>query len=366
MQTERDAPCPCGSGKKYKKCCLTKDVTEHFPMPIDEAYQAFQWLGGRVQRKLVDAYQQLSPIEVEASFRAFLANPLIDKQAFLDFQTTPAFRERVPELLDYMVLNALPMPNGAPLLEFGAASMSTDFDAEEWSALNRLRKGQLGIFQIEDLFPETHRVRARDILRDRIILIHDVKLSKSGPRFMILMGKVVYLPEIEAHILYTLSPFAIEPQQKPECLEQLRRCAETLESGSTQSSDWLQTLNSHPMTFYWLDIWLLHHACTASAGETSPLPDGVEKEAFPSALPLMEGDAIPQEALDQLQKRYIDDLYDQPIPALGNLTPAQAVKIPEFRSNVVEWLEAMEHHYSLGNSIMRRLNTDSLRSRLGL
>ncbi len=25
MHTERNAPCPCGSGKKYKKCCLAKD-----------------------------------------------------------------------------------------------------------------------------------------------------------------------------------------------------------------------------------------------------------------------------------------------------------------------------------------------------
>ncbi len=24
MKTGRNAPCPCGSGKKYKKCCLNK------------------------------------------------------------------------------------------------------------------------------------------------------------------------------------------------------------------------------------------------------------------------------------------------------------------------------------------------------
>ena len=24
-QTGRNEPCPCGSGKKYKKCCLEKD-----------------------------------------------------------------------------------------------------------------------------------------------------------------------------------------------------------------------------------------------------------------------------------------------------------------------------------------------------
>ena len=25
MNVERNAPCPCGSGKKYKKCCMAKD-----------------------------------------------------------------------------------------------------------------------------------------------------------------------------------------------------------------------------------------------------------------------------------------------------------------------------------------------------
>ncbi|MFT5083329.1 MAG: hypothetical protein ACI9Y1_001371 [Lentisphaeria bacterium] len=27
-KTPRNGPCPCGSGKKYKKCCLQKDEAE--------------------------------------------------------------------------------------------------------------------------------------------------------------------------------------------------------------------------------------------------------------------------------------------------------------------------------------------------
>ena len=27
MKIGRNAPCPCGSGKKYKKCCLDKNIT---------------------------------------------------------------------------------------------------------------------------------------------------------------------------------------------------------------------------------------------------------------------------------------------------------------------------------------------------
>jgi len=26
MKVQRNEPCPCGSGKKYKHCCLNKDV----------------------------------------------------------------------------------------------------------------------------------------------------------------------------------------------------------------------------------------------------------------------------------------------------------------------------------------------------
>ena len=31
MPTSRNAPCPCGSGKKYKKCCMLKEMP---PTPV--------------------------------------------------------------------------------------------------------------------------------------------------------------------------------------------------------------------------------------------------------------------------------------------------------------------------------------------
>ncbi|MDP7135072.1 MAG: SEC-C metal-binding domain-containing protein, partial [Planctomycetota bacterium] len=27
-KVKRNAPCPCGSGKKYKKCCMAKETAE--------------------------------------------------------------------------------------------------------------------------------------------------------------------------------------------------------------------------------------------------------------------------------------------------------------------------------------------------
>lgn len=36
MSTGRNEPCPCGSGKKYKKCCLAADQTAAKPQPVYE------------------------------------------------------------------------------------------------------------------------------------------------------------------------------------------------------------------------------------------------------------------------------------------------------------------------------------------
>ena len=35
-KTGRNAPCPCGSGKKYKKCCLRKDEEEQRQKAMSE------------------------------------------------------------------------------------------------------------------------------------------------------------------------------------------------------------------------------------------------------------------------------------------------------------------------------------------
>ena len=40
----RNAPCPCGSGKKYKKCCLGKDKTDKKALPRDLLDYAEDWI----------------------------------------------------------------------------------------------------------------------------------------------------------------------------------------------------------------------------------------------------------------------------------------------------------------------------------
>ena len=46
MKISRNAPCPCGSGQKYKKCCLPKEESQDFS--YRRISQTFQSLTGKL------------------------------------------------------------------------------------------------------------------------------------------------------------------------------------------------------------------------------------------------------------------------------------------------------------------------------
>lgn len=48
MTTSRNAPCPCGSGKKYKKCCLTGKAENDAPKPAARVETDLDELSNRV------------------------------------------------------------------------------------------------------------------------------------------------------------------------------------------------------------------------------------------------------------------------------------------------------------------------------
>ena len=72
MKIGRNEPCPCGSGKKYKKCCLNKSVTSHEALH----YRRLSEIHDRLWPKLVDygksVFGEMAP---QVAFAEFLAWP---------------------------------------------------------------------------------------------------------------------------------------------------------------------------------------------------------------------------------------------------------------------------------------------------
>lgn len=69
-KTGRNEPCPCGSGKKYKKCCFEKDQKElrsqASPLPVGERTSARTPIPGRAEDPFADEFEDLPcPFEPE-------------------------------------------------------------------------------------------------------------------------------------------------------------------------------------------------------------------------------------------------------------------------------------------------------------
>lgn len=65
-KTRRNDPCPCGSGKKYKKCCLV------FAEDSDFQYRRWRQIeAGLIPRLTSFAFESLSPELLEDAWKDF-------------------------------------------------------------------------------------------------------------------------------------------------------------------------------------------------------------------------------------------------------------------------------------------------------
>ena len=92
IKVKRNDPCPCGSGKKYKKCCLSKDETDRIskakepddPVKDDETVlrPSEQWAGPRLPELPEEEYPLIS--EYDNLYGPFKAADFSGKQAILE------------------------------------------------------------------------------------------------------------------------------------------------------------------------------------------------------------------------------------------------------------------------------------------
>jgi hypothetical protein len=82
----RNDPCPCGSGKKYKHCCLKKEETQAASDWLQAVPKALSWLRGKYPEALEEAVDDgffgslnendYNHLQQHASFRGIRANAL--------------------------------------------------------------------------------------------------------------------------------------------------------------------------------------------------------------------------------------------------------------------------------------------------
>ncbi|MDY6934496.1 MAG: SEC-C metal-binding domain-containing protein [Spirochaetota bacterium] len=105
----RNEPCPCGSGKKYKKCCLLKDTIVSGEMFNEDALKDYQ--------DMMDNWDhEKSP---SPTFMEYMDNPNLATKAIHDMNKLAEGREfQSKEELQASINEHMKARNNAPLKEF--------------------------------------------------------------------------------------------------------------------------------------------------------------------------------------------------------------------------------------------------------
>lgn len=230
----RNDPCPCGSGKKYKQCCLKAESTRAAQTANDRSEavpRAVRWLMTKYDRAVQQAldegyfgsltdeeYERLR-VEYAQSFDVIFINAM----EWLLAEGHLAVRgqmHRVSELL---------LGRGGPL-----------FSADQRHWIELLTSTRMGLYEVVDLMPGEHLV-LQDILFPELdaVLVHEKAGSRDAAKHDLIAARII---PIEGHHELSGAVYAIPRVRSLDFIEVLRAAVEGLASDAPEVADVLGTL----------------------------------------------------------------------------------------------------------------------------
>jgi hypothetical protein len=231
----RNDPCPCGSGKKYKKCCQDKSgqalsqlatmnmltdelhqfVDKHYMKLLEPARREFWWD--------IDSEGELRGLTKEIAERCFYEWLVFDFEAY-ENQT----------FIDLLIHRK---PNLTP---------------EELKVLSIMRSSAVSLYEVEEIFQDKG-ILLKDLLLDGLYEIDDAKLSTQIRKGTMLAVRLLHLDE-KYVIVGVGNPF--QREVKDELMEYVKAEHEDFrkEYPGTSMGDFLKKV-SYVFNDFWCGIW---------------------------------------------------------------------------------------------------------------
>jgi len=180
----RNDPCPCGSGKKYKKCCLIKEEarrsqkTSAIPTEIELREKLLSFSAKeRFKKDLKRAYQLF--------WRKPFKEPFI-----LDEAEEASFGF----FLDWFI-HDFNLSNGMTVIEEYYQQKKDEFSKEELSLLNYEMASYLGLYEVVSVTPEVG-LRLRDLITEEEIDVLEVKGSLKLVSWDVIFARVIRMDSV--------------------------------------------------------------------------------------------------------------------------------------------------------------------------
>jgi len=185
----RNDPCPCGSGKKYKKCCLLKDEAVNLENFKYEKYLQIRSSAASKMLNIAADKLNISPPQVIS----FLADsPIFDNIDIDPFSYSEEGAIILQYIFNSFLLYAYPIYDINDFLwKHCLNNYYSKFDQHEISFLESLNNFIVGFFQAKEIDCKKLLVTVEDIFTYKIYKIMDKGMSSSIVKHDIFCGILV-------------------------------------------------------------------------------------------------------------------------------------------------------------------------------
>jgi hypothetical protein len=199
----RNDPCPCGSGKKYKKCCLAADERAG-----ESPVQRWHDLDGRVAQELARyAQRRFGPAWDEV----FDEYPI-------DMDEHPDAQVHWSLFMNWALYEH--KIQGRPVVDWYLEDRGRNLGFDEKGWLEAQRRAWLSMLEVTDVVPGA-TVTVLDLLTGHEHVVTEVSGSRMLGKHSLVLGRVV--EHAGAKLFCGLHPNPLPPLHGPELLGELRK-----------------------------------------------------------------------------------------------------------------------------------------------
>lgn len=241
-KTRRNDPCPCGSGKKYKQCCLRAERIEAASDRSEAVPRALQWL-----------LTKYGPAAREELYEGFFGGIDDDEYERLQNQHCDSFEGIMINAMEWLLADGLITIDGQErrvselLLGRGGPLFSTQ--QREWIEL--LAAKPLGLYEVIDVVPG-ESMRLKDILfpEQAPVLVQEKAGSRQAVKFDVIAARV--LP-VDTHFELSGAVYSIPRHRSLNLIAELRHELKGLEHDSPAVKDLVAVI----IPDYWLKLFVI-------------------------------------------------------------------------------------------------------------
>jgi hypothetical protein len=221
MEIERNEPCPCGSKKKYKKCCLLETTPSRIEtIPSPDLNELKKYRGSAIHERLtkklmshtLKVYGKEAIDEAYDEFFLFEAVNGFDPHSLeLPVFIPWFFNQWYPDAEISSLMEAPEIPPAQSLAETGE-----DLSSEELKHLLECLKTSFSFFEIIDIVLN-RSLKLKNILTEEYHNVSERKGTHGVQAGDIFFGQVIAMDDLE--ILQACAPIVIRPDLKIHIIE---------------------------------------------------------------------------------------------------------------------------------------------------